>query len=924
MNISEHRFFPIVFTIVFGLLGGLTNLIPIWFLDSSEFLFGQFFVLCVLLLFGWHYASIAVAIGAAFIYYRWGHALPSVVFLLEVLWLQLVCVRNNRPLLLRGILFWLSVGLTLLFAFGYFILSLPLIVIATALAKYFINAVLYLSIIDLLSFFFVRQLWRAAPLYQMLNYTVSLLIVIVVLVTSIVLTNNYYARLEFEVKSQLNKDAQTITQQIDDYLSSYRRAVVLTARNIEQGIPSDSALAQLMLLHPNFRTGIVTDNQGQITDFYPEGFKLNMIGANTSVADRDYYLSALHHPDGFISDIFQGRGMGNEPIVAISAPIFKNRKFQGIVEGSLIFESFEQFIPRLLNVSGELLILDSSNKVVYSSIKSEFKTLDWLGDEARNRFDVGSNIFRTTTNDVYYFDRVSSNSLGWTVITLLESKHINLAAASSWAMSGMLAAAIIFFSSFFVSRLTRVLVRPIEKLSSHINDFDPSKIISDERRTDSSFLEMIGLHQQFSQLALKLNMSFARLQNAYDENEALNIKLKNFNQKLEQQVSEKTQELSAAVQAANNANRAKSLFLANMSHEIRTPLNGILGLSEHLINNGNLGDEDCEQIAMIQQSASNLLLILNDILDYSKIEAGALKIDSHPTDTQKLFDNLARVFEKTGVKESVGFQYTVSQSLPSFLNIDALRVGQITNNLLSNSGKFTSAGNVSLHVDYVEKRLEINVSDTGIGMTVAQLNNLFKEFTQADTSTTRRFGGTGLGLTICKRLVELMGGEIQVSSIPNEGSTFKVIIPCEKVISELKKIRQLVVPNLLGTRVLVVEDNMINQIVVKKILEKTGCEIDCAADGYEALKQIKSFAYPLVLMDCQMPNMDGFECTRAIRKLPSDYGIPYIIAITANAFEEDKQKCIEVGMNDFVAKPIKSDELYHAILTYTTKNNEIT
>ncbi|WP_462172145.1 hybrid sensor histidine kinase/response regulator [Pseudoalteromonas xiamenensis] len=913
MTITQHRLFPLLCTVTLGVVGGFANLLPFWFLDSSEFLFGQLFVLCVLLLFGWQYALLAVAIGAGFIYYRWDHCWSSVVFALEVVWLQVLCINSNKPLFLRGLAFWVLIGLALLFLFGYFFLALPLLVIVTALAKYFINAALYLAVVDLLGFFFIRQLWRASPLYQMLNYTVSLLIVLVVLVTSIVLTNNYYARLELEVKNQLTEDSLTVTRQIEDYLQSYKRAVALTAKSIELGIDKQNALAQLMLLHPNFRTGIVTDNKAQITHFYPEGFKLSMMDEDKSVADRDYYQSAQHYPDGFVSDIFRGRGLGNEPIVAISAPVMNNRKFAGIVEGSLIFESFEQFIPRLVNTSGELLVLDSANKVVYSSLKSEFKTLDLVADDKRTAFDPNTHLFQTSQNDIFYYHENNSPTLGWTVVTLLERKHVNLAAASAWGLSGFLAVTIIVLSSIFVSQLTRVLVSPIERLSNHIHDFDPSKMISDEQRTQNGFLEMVGLQQQFSQLALKLNTSFARLQNSYDENEALNKKLKDFNVKLEQQVNEKTQELIEAVRVANKASQAKSQFLANMSHEIRTPLNGILGLSEHLINSDELSTEVSDQVLMIQQSANNLLLILNDILDYSKIEAGALKLDFHPTETYRLFDNIARVFGKTGIKPGVRFDYQISGSLPAFLNLDALRVGQVINNLLSNAGKFTNAGTVSLGIQYVDGRLEIVVEDSGIGMSEQQLANLFREFVQADTSTTRKFGGTGLGLTICKRLVELMNGELHVQSEPDIGSRFEVFIPCVVVDGESVSLSPITVPELSGIKVLLVEDNMVNQIVVKKMLEKTQCEIECAGDGKEALARLQEQSYPIVLMDCQMPNMDGFECTRHIRREPGKYGGPHIIAITANAFAEDRLKCIQVGMDDFVAKPVKTDDLFRAL-----------
>ncbi|MFC3034744.1 ATP-binding protein [Pseudoalteromonas fenneropenaei] len=913
MSITQHKLFPALATLCLGLLGGAVNLLPFWFLNSSEFLFGQLLVLCVLLLFGWQYALAAVAIGAIFIYSRWEHCWPSLVFALEVIWLQIVCVRANKPFFLRGILFWLLIGLALLFLFGYFVLSLPLLVIFTALAKYFINAAVYLAVVDLVGFFCLHHLWRASRLYQMLNYTVSLLIVLVVIITSIVLTNNYYARLKMEVSAQLQEDSSSITKQIEDYLDSYRRAVVLTARSIEQNVPKDVALAQLLRLHTHFRTAIVTDEQAMVTHFYPEGLKLSLLNTTTNVADRSYFSEGRYFPDGFISEMFQGRGMRSEPIVAISAPYFHEKQFKGIVEGSLIFESFERFIPKLLDNRGELVIFDQQRKVVYSSLKGEFKILDEVTEDELAQFDNSRQQYTTSQEQVFYFHSASSSALDWTIVVMLESKYVNFAAASAWGLSFVLAATIILLSSIFIRQLTRMLVQPMQRLTDHMHEFDPSRMLKMDVPPQNSFLEMVGLQQQFSQLAFKLNMSFTRLQNAYDENEALNKKLKDFNTDLEQQVTEKTEELIEAVKVANNASLAKSQFLANMSHEIRTPLNGILGLSAYLLENEKVKDDVAEQLSMIQQSARNLLLILNDILDYSKIEAGALKLDIHSVSTRKLFTGLSQVFQKTGLKTGVIFRTRLADNVPQFLMLDDLRVTQIINNLLSNAGKFTETGEINLSVEYQNELLRIDVQDTGIGMSDAQLAKLFQEFTQADVSTTRKYGGTGLGLTICKRLVELMRGKISVTSELGYGSHFSVVLPC-KIGHEVQDDSvEIEVPILKDVTVLLVEDNMVNQIVVKKMLEKTQCRIETALDGIEALAKLEHNYYPVILMDCQMPNMDGFQCTRQIRSHADKYRHPYIIAITANAFEEDRLRCIQVGMDDFIAKPITAAELHRAL-----------
>ncbi|WP_234401337.1 hybrid sensor histidine kinase/response regulator [Pseudoalteromonas sp. T1lg23B] len=901
-------------TVLLGIAGGLANLLPFFFLDSSEFLFGQLFVLLTLVLFGWRYALLCAAIGAGFIFYRWGHSWPSVVFVLEIIWLQILCVKKGKPFFMRGLGFWLVIGLPILLIFGYYLLSLPNLVIVTALAKYFINAALYLAIVDLLGFFFIRHLWRAQPLNAILNYTISLLIVLVVLITSIVLTNNSYTRIEYEVKEQLQGAAKNISVQLNDYLQGYRRAVVGVAKNIELGLDERVALRTLVELQPDLRTAISTDAKGMIDAFYPNVFKNNRMEEALSVVDRDYFVQAPFYPNGYISPMLEGRGFGRDLIIAISAPIFNDGQFNGIVEASLIFESFSRFRPNILVNSGELIILDNTNQIVYSSLPSSYQALDSLPSEVLDAWQDDGNATYTNPQGKVLYRYVSKiEGLNWTVVTLLEGHHVRIAAASAWGKSLLLALVIIVLSSIFVSQLSRYLVKPIAALSEDINHFEPSSILRNSAGEQASCLEVITLQQHFNQLAFKLTMNFSKLQLANSENEELNKKLTNFNRELEQQVNEKTEELLAAVAAANNANKAKSRFLANMSHEIRTPMNGIIGLTGLLVEQKKGDEETLKQLEIVHTSAQNLLLILNDILDYSKIEAGALALDLHATDVFKLFDTIAMLFEQVGLKKQVTFEYQLSSKLPPCLLIDSLRVNQIVNNLLNNAGKFTEQGVVSLLVDYEDNQLIVRVKDTGIGISRNQQKLLFNEFTQLDVSTTRRYGGTGLGLTISKRLSELMAGELAVESVKGEGSCFTLKIPAP--VAELSTQADLSTstPDLSNTSVLIVEDNLVNQIVVAKALQDTRCILHKTMDGVEALAFLKEHSVDIVLMDCQMPNMDGYECTKHIRKEPNVYGKPYIIAITANAYKEDRLKCLQVGMNNFVAKPIEKGVLYKAL-----------
>lgn len=666
-------------------------------------------------------------------------------------------------------------------------------------------------------------------------------------------------------------------------------------------------LDRLQRVYPGFLTLILTDLHGNILRHHAPGMPA-VVG---QVADRSYFTEPRRNGRPYVSSVFRGRGFGNDVLVAVSAPhASANGAFAGVVEGSLSLATLQQ---RLQELAGrqqiDVVLLDPQHKVVVSSLP-EHPPLSAADVDALKPAEGAAGRYGNRPLS-HLFAQTTVAPLGWQALTLAPLAPVLRERTLASAVLALGCLLIIIFLARSTQRFVQPFAAPLGDLVARIRTVDLSEPSS------LTPLEVPAASAEFRELAADFNQMLIRLRELNDDLWRSLDSQAALNRELEERVLQRTAALREAVARAEHLAEAKSMFLANMSHELRTPLTAILGFTDEALRGELPANRWQETLRTIARNGRHLLGVVNDVLDASKIDAGQLQVERIAVSPVGQVEEAVRLLRERALQRGLELQVDYRWPLPEYLLADPLRLRQVLINLIGNAIKFTEQGMVMVRLQCDDPRwLQIRVIDSGIGMTEEQRARLFRPFEQADLSTTRRFGGTGLGLYITGKLIEAMGGRIDVSSTAGVGSEFLVRLPLHDGFGSIDQVpeteqddTELAVPILDG-QVLVVDDVADLRLLVEQLVRATGAYTEGAQNGAQAVEMAQRGSFDLVLMDMHMPVLDGRAATRQLRA--AGYRRP-IVALTADVLAEDVQRFIAAGCNEVLSKPVDRRRLYQTL-----------
>jgi signal transduction histidine kinase/ActR/RegA family two-component response regulator len=922
-----------------GILGFCLNRFGISILPDVGLYFGGIFYLAVALRLGPGAGACAAFLSGLALLPHFGWPVLPVVSM-EAFAVGLLAKRGTQAPL-GELLFWGVVGtpVTVVAYIGILHYPSPVcwLLVVTPVLNGFSNAIVAQFVETLPG---VRRLGgsgpgaaQSLPLRRHLSQRFASIAALPLLLITVVSGRLYVERQYNDARDYSAEAAFAIRENIDAVVVRHLSAVEalagsLTPSRAGSGPLLNRWLTRVASVYPDFTDLVVADRNGNILGAAaPDAMSLQTV-LGGRLRDREFFRRTVSGGKPVVSDVMWDRIHG-EPVIYLSAPVLaEDGTVEWVAAGSLKISAFQfQHRPERLNRFATVIV-DPDGQVIYAAGDQSPTPMESLedsplltaahraGKKAAFRFDDRDG---ARANASYLVGTDTSLLTGWRIFLKQPFADVYLQTELHYLFASLCLLAV-FALCLPLSRLLSLsFLRPLETLLTAFRAFSTdSSRVPQVRLPDGAPSELAEALAGFDQVANRLSASYTALQSALADRGRLNDELHEVLAGLDRKIIERTAELAAARDRAEDANRAKSEFLANMSHEIRTPMNGIIGFTQLTLETP-LNAEQRDYLETVEISAQGLLRVIGDILDFSKIEAGNLDSERAPFSLRETVADAAGIVAPEAMRKGLDLSWGIGPDVPDALLGDATHLRQVLVNLLGNAAKFTSQGFIRIEARRGESggkggmEIHFAVRDTGIGIAPAQQELIFEPFRQADGSTSRKYGGTGLGLTISARLVENMRGRMWLESLVGRGSAFHFTARFETVEEPA------------GTaggkdaeggadhaslNILLVEDDPVSRTLASMVLMRNGYSVITAANGGEAVDLAERLRFDLILMDIQMPEMNGLEATALIRQSEYQSGRRvYIVALTAHAMKGDRERCLEAGMDDYISKPVDINEL---------------